>query len=388
MEISCSKCGKEHKIPDNAVTDKKIFFYCNSCGHKIVVDNRKTFLDKTPSNKILPQITDLFNAIPVAFNSSSLLLGSIYGMMTLLLSLLTGLVIVKSNMMTNPGLLIFFGGIVGAIIYFFYIVLLYYLSKIALYKITNPSNEKIDWKYVNFDFKEDVSVLSIIYIVFVIAFAILLLPMIFLKSAGVIYSGILFPVIYAAAVLIVLSIVLMNFIPAVLACGSRFVGESFKDIVDFIKLEFLNLPAYVFVINILSAFVYGIVSFFTAIPLALAGAGIFAFAAPEAKASLMAFAGRISSSFAGGGGGDIAAHVTIGGLLLLLFSIVVLVFLWALLVSINQTLYTKAVYIMKKNPVKSINRKAYLIGLIILSLLLSRITSLVSLAGGLKNFLP
>lgn len=388
MQISCTKCGKEHKIPDNAIADKKIFFYCSSCGHKIVVDNRRTFVDKKNINKIAPVITDIFNAVPAAFNSTSILISSIYAMFTLLLSLVFGLLTVKSGLMAKPGLMVFTAGLFGLVIYFFFILLLYYVSKIALFKITNTNREKIDWKFINFDLKEDVVVLLIIYIVFAAALLLLLSPIYFLNTGGIIYSGLTFPVIYSLTVLFFLSAVLMNFVIAVIASDSSFVGETFSDIISFFKIEFLNIPVYFFVIRLITGFIYAVISIIVLIPLAAAGSSLFAVYSAQAKASIVGFAGKILPSLTSAVGSNVSAHVTIGAILLMVFVVMIIIFLWAVYVSLNQTLYVKAVYIMKKNPVRSIDRRAYLIGLILLSFFAGKIFSFIDFIGKLKNIIP
>ena len=75
MDISCKKCDKKYQIPDNQIEDKRVYFYCSDCGHKIVINRKKI---KWPTYKGLTSETlsakDLFEGIYYSFNIKNVLL--------------------------------------------------------------------------------------------------------------------------------------------------------------------------------------------------------------------------------------------------------------------------------------------------------------------------
>lgn len=372
MELSCTKCGKAHNIPDSAVENKKIFFYCSSCGHKIVVDNRKHFVNNKNPHKYYPVISDIFTAIPISFNINSILLGSIYAILTLLISVIFIMIGAKnmSSIMQNPALFVIIASLFFLFFYYAYLLLLYFISKITFFKIINPDHKKIDWRFINFDIKEDSVILLIISAAFLLVFAILLFPIRMMEDASILYSGFLMPVFYILSFILFISILLIEFIPAIIASRSQYIGDSFKEIILFIKTEFINIPVYMLINKLLAFLVYKIVFICITIPLLIAGGVIGLQLNSETKSLFMTFFTRVISKYKGTpieNLPDVSNVVTSGVVFMVIFTLAIAVFLFAFFVSINQTICAKSVYIMQKNPIRSINRNAYLIALLVIA---------------------
>ncbi|MBN1500233.1 MAG: hypothetical protein JW982_08760 [Spirochaetes bacterium] len=387
MEISCTECGKQHNIPDTAIDNKKIFFYCNSCGHKIIVDNRKNFVKQPGSRKELPVIADILSGIPLAFNFNSILLSCVYAILFLMTALLFSIIFGKNlqNLIKNPVPLIISGVIFFGIFYFLFLILLYYISKIAYFRMLNPGYKRLDWNFINFDVKEDSVVLFTIYIFSLVIFSVLTLPVIYLSKGGVIYTGILFPVFYIIAFIVTFSLIFINYIPAIIASKSQYISDSFSEIISFFRTEFLNIPVYTIIINILSAIVYAIVNFFITLPLVFTGGILLILLGGDSKTALMGFFSRIAAKYTGAADQfpAVSSDVTLGAIFIIIFLLVFFVFLWSLMISISQTLYTKAVFIMQKNPEHSINRNIYLAALIVIVILLGIFSSVVLKISGI-----
>ncbi len=375
MEISCTECGKQHNIPDTAIDNKKIFFYCNSCGHKIIVDNRKNFVKQQSSRKDIPVIGDILSGIPLAFNFNSILISSIYAILFIMTSLLCSITVFRSSsfVANHPRAVIIIFITIALVFYYLYILVLYFISKISYFKMLNPGYKRLDWKFINFDIAEDSLVLFIIYIFSMTVFTILILPVVYLSKGGIIYTGIMFTLFYGLFFVSLFSLSFMNFIPAIVASKSQFVIESISEIIEFFKKEFLNIPVYIIIVKILTSLVYGIVTLFLTIPLLMTSGILFILMHSKSKTALFEFFTRIYDRIIGKSPDQIttvSADVTLGTILIIIFLMVFCVLIWALFVTISQTLYTKAVFIMQKNPEHSINRTVYLVILIVLTVLI------------------
>ena len=40
MKVICKKCSQEYEVPEKDLERKKFYFFCDTCNHRIVIDNR------------------------------------------------------------------------------------------------------------------------------------------------------------------------------------------------------------------------------------------------------------------------------------------------------------------------------------------------------------
>jgi hypothetical protein len=373
MEVKCKNCGKAHTLANDAVKNKKIYFFCSACGKKIFIDNRKGSSERNRqavehSDEPFYSLKDLIGGVGLAFNLPAVMLSLIYGLTSLLL--IGGFFAIFSAnevyFISHPVI----SGIIVittlSIIYFGYNLLLYMISKIHFYKMDNPEAKKVDWSNIFFDFKDDTLALFIISLGIGIILFLLLLPISLFQDFGLIYAGVFYPIFFILATILVLSGLLRNFIPAFIASKSRFLTDFFREFFKFIKLELINLPFYIFFIEVITFFVYSLVSIIFISAMIITGVGIAAMLNPTITSKLQPILysiEKISSLTA-----SLSGEIKIGLALFMVIFLIVLLLLWSLSINIKQSLYTRAIFIMQTTPIKSINKGKMLLFLAILFL--------------------
>jgi len=73
MEIRCKKCNQKYNLPEDQVENKRVYFFCENCGHKIIIDRKKEngYSDLLPSTDPL-NIRDLLSGIFYSFNMKNI----------------------------------------------------------------------------------------------------------------------------------------------------------------------------------------------------------------------------------------------------------------------------------------------------------------------------
>lgn len=375
MEVSCKNCGKLHSLANDAVKNKKVYFFCSGCGKKIVIDNRKTDTENTGVSKRVtssaePEVEESFysiknilSGITLSFNFSAIMLSLIYSLSFVIIIAMIGLFFSKNQklLLTNPymsGSIIIF---TFCILYYGYNLLLYLISKIHFFKMDNPDVKKIDWSNIFFDFKDDSLALFIITIGIGLLLVFILLPISILQTYGLVYSGIFFPIFFILSTIIIISFLLRNFIPAFIASKSRYLSDFFREFFAFLRIEMLNIPFYLVAIEIVYFFTFSIVLLIFGLSLFVTSSSIFAMMSFSLKQEIMMLPMTIQSLFSASSvpnttSGQIKAGIAI--FMIILF--IAFLFLWAININIRQALYTQATHIMQVSPGKSVNKSKML----------------------------
>lgn len=382
MEIKCIKCNQEFYLPDSETNNKKFFFYCSNCNHKIVIDRRNNQVTpeiQIEGNEVKRTISNILSGIKDSFNIKGFLTSFIY-ILFVSIFLFTGALIFGFNpdlLASNPKIIGFFGALLLiGIIYCGYLTQ-YIISKIYFIKL-NGSQKKLS-EELNFSFGTDALSIFLMTIATTISFVILLFPLIVISKHGLLYGGFIFPVLFFLIVIIQLFFLLGNLLPALLAYEFKPTPMAIKGIFKFLVRENLNIPVYGFVIKmivlIVNLFLSGIVYiaiFFTA------GLSLISSMVPNEK--LFTLSGALTAPFAGTLAPALESITSISnadkvGLVIILFFVVIILLSFiAYIFNLTQCLATHAIQIIQTNPEKSIKRSVMLFIILcfgLLNLLLS-----------------
>lgn len=393
MEVSCRHCGKSHTVQDNSVLNKKVFFICSGCGHKVTVDGRRSFNEPHGPRAGAPGFADILGGFRRGFIPFNLTIGSLYFLMLVLTGALFAAIATRNAQffMEHMKLTIVLGVLAAAGLFYSFCLLNYFISRIIIFRRNNAAR-KIDFKIVSYDFFDDALSLFIFFIGFT-ALAALIFGLIKISGvASAILAPLLLPVLAVLIFLVITFVILFNFIIAAIAADSHFPAESFKVIIRFIFMEFFNLPLYSFLINLIMSSFYTIIAVIAGTAVFIAGAGSLALIPGETKTSLFTFFSTAASRLLGGApAGEVPAYAVIGGSLTVIISLIILSLFLSSLVNITQALHTEAVLIMKANPSRSVHRLValgFIVALAVSGILLhgfiaSQFTRMLSLLPGI-----
>jgi DNA-directed RNA polymerase subunit RPC12/RpoP len=376
MEVKCNRCSKEHSIPDSSIAQRRIYFFCSQCGHKIIVNGKKSFV-KSPSfprlreHKALPGIKNILGAIPFSFNPISVMMSFIFSISAFTLLFLFALMYYKQIAFFGeyPVIGIFAAIVLLGAIYYGFSILLYLISKLQMKKSETGETGPVNWEFLLFDFKDDCTALLFFSILLPLLFLILLSPIYFLNNYGFIYAAIFSPILFVCAFLTIFSLLLYNFVPAIIASKSLSPLESIINVFLFVRRELINIPFYLCASQIVYFFISSILLFLFGSAIALSLFGIFSMLDPALKANILVFLVSLKSFVAGVPLADGLGHVAAGTVLLIFFLILFLQVLFSYTITLHQSLIAQSCWIMDKNREKSVPGNAVLIILAILVLI-------------------
>ncbi len=372
MNISCNNCGKVHSVPDDIISNKKVYFFCSSCRHKIIVDSRTKITEKTGDILSLANFTDIFNGLFSFFNWPGLLISMLQIIVSVLILGICGQLFYKNITFfaQNIEVAVFLAFCIGLLIIYTRSLTLYYISKVQFFHFHHPEKKHIDWKSIHFDLEEDWITLLFYTCAALMVLFLIIVPLPYLRSFSIFYAGIFFPVFFAATLLIILAVILFRFLPAILSAGSFFVKDGIKEVYSFVIREYAQMPFYWIVITVITKF-FGFLFFgiYSAV-MFLSGTVIFTFMSGEGKNSLMHFFRSLPNVRSARD--SIPSYVSLGAVILLIMIFLSMVLFFAFMDNFIQSLYVKSVSVMNKNPKESFNRYAVfvILALIILFSLL------------------
>lgn len=366
MEISCKKCGQKYHVPDEKVQERRLYFNCEKCEYKIIIDQRgeswSAFrglsLERFSSRDILEGIFYSFNLRNILFTFFLLI---IYAAIIFILSL----VFTKNATFFTgyPSLSVFIIYLFSLLLIYFFDIHLYLLSKRIYYNISYEGS--LSFSSIAPEINNDIKAIFFISIGFILFFSILFFPVYLMKSNySLVYEGI-----FHILNLLLLSVILFSFffkgiIYSFIAFRVRAPVTNFRDLIRFFRIENLNIPIYSLIISSVSLFVSVIIALlfcgsilviFSLILPALAGGASMQlgelFMRPETGGL-----GNFSTSV-----GTIFAANSEGLTLVMISTLLVLIFIFSYIINLYQSLSSVAVFIMEKNPGKSVSRTAILL---------------------------
>lgn len=367
MDVSCKECGQNYHIPDYKVDDRRLYFNCEKCSHKIVVENRRErwnmfsgFSRETFTAK------DVLEGVFFSFNWKNLLT-------SMVAVILSGLIFVLGLFLFRENAVYFAGhpGMAGFVALIFFGILisindthLYLVSRNTFHNIREKEN--ISYRLIGDEMGNDLKSILFLTVGSVVLLTLFLLPAAAFKQYGDVYIGIVYPFLFPVSFVMILVMAFRQIFIAFFALRSRSFRFSMKSLFRFIVVENLNLLAY----SLLSGVVY-----FTGIVLTIwiFSSSVISIIAPGFLLSGLGVATdmqSVMSMMTGSSGSSV--------LLLLMVAITGLLFV-SYLVQLSQVLSVAAVYIMEKTPGRSVNRTGILIVAAVIVMAILSVTNLLSM---------
>lgn len=365
MTIACPKCGRAHALPDGSSDNKRLFFLCSQCKHKVVVDGRKKFVTGTVGTAAVretspkPAISHILDSTACLFSVPSFLLTLLFSLAAFLLIGVVSFVVVRniSFFTANPAILAAVIGTTAFLVLYGYSVLLYLIAKIRYYLIDHPSAGATDWKFILFDLPEDAVTLLLLFVCVPLIIAAISAPVYFLGEWGVLYSGFAFPVLLCFSFVCILLFAFFRTIPAIIAGKSFYIRQSIASLISFVLREALNIPVYLILIDLITFVVSVFVLSFVLLAAFLSLAGLGSLLDPS-------FAGQLKTGIPAGAAqligllssGTLSFPVKTGIILLALFLLLTVLTASSFVITVRQNLTAQACWIMHTNPGKSVPR--------------------------------
>ena len=385
MNIKCQECSKEFFIPDKQVTGPRFEFICSNCHHNIVVMTKKERdSERQPLYRALTgpflTIKNLMDGIFYSFNLKNVVLSFLVHL-GLLFLLSPFILIVYYNIEFFAGHPVYSGFLV-----FFLFVVFSYIYDIHLYLLSLNTFSRINTgKSMQF-LTEKENIINDIKSVFVVSsgvfivFTIFLLPL-FLMDAewGIVYEGFFHIALLLLALTLIMIFYFKNMIYAFIANKNRSIRNNFLSFIKFLIIENINVPIYMFFISAITS-IAGFIIFglFFAVILLVAVVTVLSLI-PQLISGLASqnIADSLPALY------SIVPHLTgVGGVLILISTFSALLFLYAYVVNLRQTLSAVSIKIMKSNPAESVNKNAVIIAILLISLIISSMFSSILIALG------
>ena len=369
MRVVCNQCSHEHIIPDESVQNRKVYFYCKNCAHKIVIKGKSDQID-VPSTEIvhireIPTIANIFDAIPRFFNISSFLISFIFIIFTLITGTLAVLLATNQTIITDyPAIIIGVIIVLTSILIFTYVFVTYTVSKIHYYKLANPNAKTIDWKFIFFDIKEDSAVLFIISSGIFVLTLILFAPVFFLEEYGIAYSSIMFYPMIVCVFFLITTVLLHDFIPAIVAFPSLPVFAQLCNIFRFIRREIVNLPLYMATVSLIFSIITAVVTAIVAGTIMLTVSTGAILSGSSMKTIVLKVVPSITGFFSSdpAASASIPDYLSVSMILLTVFMCILFTAIIALLFNLRVALVAQSCWIMNENREHSVPRNALIAG--------------------------
>lgn len=361
MEITCSHCSQKFHIPDYRLDDKRVYFFCEKCNNKVVIDNKK---EAWGAYKGIAQenlsARDILEGIFYSFNVKNIFISFLFLMIFSLLIFLNGFIIFENmtSLMTQPYLFAAYIAAAMIMLTFIYDTMLYLVSKNIFHRIHYGSN--ISFSLARSEILNDLLSIFAVSSGMLLIFSFLILPVYPLKKFGILYSGIFNPVLAGAAVIFVFTSIFKPLIISFIALKSRSLKFNIKSLFRFIAVENINIPAYAFLNSAVMNFIYFIVIGIIGSALAGTAAVTILSLLPDAVQKISSSPQNLFSAFSSIAG----SGVFTAGLVFIIFWIAIILFiLISYFISASQSLSSMSVHIMESNPGRSVSKTGYLISI-------------------------
>ncbi len=370
MDISCKKCGQKYHIPDEKAHERRLYFNCEKCNYKIIIDQRRESWQNYKGLSLERfSSKDILEGIYYSFNMRNILLTFF------LLLAYTAVVFIISLIFTkNPAFIAENLSLSLFIIYLFAIMMIY-LFDIHLYMLSKSIYHSISYgenllfSSIAPEIRNDIKPVFLISIGFIILFTLFFVPVYLMKSRySFVYEGIFHTFNLILLGLILLTVFFKGIIFSFIAFRVRSPGTGLRKLISFFRIENLNLPFYAILIGAVSLFLFIIFSLLLGgASLTIFGLMVPAFAGGEGMVPGQVPAGPFSGGLSGLSSlaGRFLAGSSEGMILVAVSTGLVFLFLLSYTVNLYQSLSAVAVYIMEKNPGRSVSRIGILTAVIL-----------------------
>jgi DNA-directed RNA polymerase subunit RPC12/RpoP len=361
MEISCSNCAQKFHIPDYRLDDKRVYFFCEKCKNKVVIDNKK---EAWAEYKGIPEenlsAKDILEGIFYSFNIKNITVSFLFLLFFSIFILLSGFIIFENfnSFISHPFLFAVYILFSAVFLSFLYDTMLYLVTKNIFHRIHYGSN--VAYSLIRHEIFNDLISVFILSSGMLLIFVLAVLPAYPLKRFGILYTGIFEPVLITAALIIVFVSIFKPIIISFISLRSRRAKFTIKSLFRFIAVENLNIPAYSFLNSAVMNFIYFLTIIIVGSAILGTGAIIILSLMPEAIQIITSSPQNMFSaisSIAGSG-------VFNAGIIFVIFWIYILnLLILSYFISAAQSLAAVSVHIMESNPGRSVSKRAFLISL-------------------------
>jgi len=356
MNVKCPQCAHQYSLPDQDVQGKKTYFYCDNCGHRVIIDRR------TRSISLKGSVGELWEAIPFSCSARLLFISVLFLVVSLLLGIIS-LFIFRENMnylVSHPMIAGGLTALILAILYLLFLTASFYMAAFTRNRISFHEDRSLS--SITPQFRNSFPVLLLLAF-FPIILYVLLLPVSFLKTYGLIYAGILFPILLPFLVIFIVFSAFPQLTCAFLAYEPRTLRDTITNYFSFIVRENFTIFLYLCFSRIISfltllvvlLITIGITSFFLGSVAALADTTIYS-VIPEFFASILA---QVTDPQAAATG--FPPQVKLGLSILLAMGVIVFIVIISIYLIIYQVLCTLSFHIMETSPKNSLNANAMII---------------------------
>ncbi|MCP4135487.1 MAG: hypothetical protein GY754_31250 [bacterium] len=400
MDIKCDNCGQKYYVPDDRIDDKRAYFNCERCDHKIIINHKKESHAGTQRGKeswysykglqsSVLTAKDILDGVFYSFNMKNVLISFLTLFSISLLLFIIMLISTGSNefFAQNSFLLGIMSYLLFIILVFAYDIHLYLLSRNVFHRLRQDRN--IRFSSVKEEISHDFKPISVFSIMTFLLFGILIIPVYPLRDIHeLIYTGIFQSVFAFLAFVIVVVFYMKNILYSFIALKHRRVGETFRSMFKFIAVENINIPIYLFLSNFISTVIYLLFTAFF-----ISGLGFIAYFLSGALDNYSSSALNLLPFLSGASMGTMDKALTPvvpalsgGVILILIFTYIVFLFIIAFFTNLAQTLSTVAVYIMESNPGRSVSRSGRFLALGVLFVIFLSPFIYYSLEGSARFF--
>jgi DNA-directed RNA polymerase subunit RPC12/RpoP len=356
MNVKCPQCTHEYSIPGRDVQGKKTYFYCDHCGHRVIIDRRARSISLKGS------VGELWEAIPFSWSARLLFVSVLFIVISFILTIMS-LLIFRENMTFLASHPMVAGGLATLLLAIFYLLFLtasFYIAAFTCNSIRFPEDHSLS--VITPHFRESFPGLLLLAAFPLIVYA-LLLPVAFLKTYGLIYAGIVFPILAPFLVIFILFSASPQLTCAFMAYETRSMRNTISNYFSFLLRENFTIFLYIFFSRIISLLTLIVVliltitlaSFFLGAVAILSDASIHS-VIPQFFGSLLA---QVTDPQAAATG--FPPQVKLGLSILFAMGAVIFIVITSVYVIVYQVACTLSLYIMETNPKKSLNVQAMII---------------------------
>lgn len=361
MNIRCTQCGHIHSISDDKVANRKFYFFCQHCAHKISVSPSSQDLTVPAEAQSSPvEFTnwkDLFSSIPVFFSIRGISVALMFYLFLVLVVSVSIAATLKHPefFLSHRQLSLFLLFFAAFFLLFSRNLMHYYVAKINFYKFSHKGSP-VDYNHIHFDFTDDF-ITILLYSMFCCCIPLFLLfPIYFLQEWGVLAGGILFPVFIFLSLIAFILLLTGNYVTTYIASASRYPRDHFENFMIFLKQEWLFFPFFSVIILSLRLLFAKITFFVTFVASISASMVLFLLLSYTGKQSLILFVHDLV-----GGAPFSFSPAGTGFLLCAFFTGVLVIVVLALNELFAQNLYAHAVFIMTRSPATSFDTASMLL---------------------------
>jgi len=352
MEISCNQCNQKYHLSEEKVDDRRVYFYCENCGHRVVIDRkREGWFSFMPLKEELLSVTNLFDAVYLSFSKKNVL----FTYMVLILFCIFGgifALIVRGNIdffgrhLLLSGFMLYLLALGSTLIFDLH---LYLVSKNLVFRIEQGQSPRYS-KFMP-DLKIDFPSIFTVSIGLFLAFTILLFPLYLMKSHfSLVYGGFFSGILIIFGFFFIISAYFRDILIGFITMKPRKFRDMIGSLFKFTAVENLNIPLYSFFNALISGFLGLIVFIIIGSAVAIILWSATAFAAPGLTGGITDLSHIFNPA------PEAADSVWSGIVLAIIFGSLVMLFIAAWFINLIQALAVTAVRIMSSNPGRSIHR--------------------------------